>query len=166
MIKTKKYKLDSKMYLSLALSNVMAETWWAFLVPGVILLLPLLYQPALWWCVSIAVLLAILYPLFWLAQFAGFTQMEQAKPLFEKLSYTIDSRQIMIMLSPQQGMPINWDMVTKVKHTSEHTILFMSKVQFIYLPRTIFRSDNDVRLLERILGRKGLFEEVKKEEKE
>lgn len=158
-VKTKKYQLDNKTYISIALKSVLLEFWWAWLVPVAIMLVPIFVPAALGWCIGISITLIVLYILFWLIQFAGVTQLEQNKILFERLSYEIDSRYVMIKLDSKRGMPVNWDAIKKVKRGKNHLLLFMSKVQFIYLPDKIFRTENDIRFTENILKRKNLLKE-------
>jgi hypothetical protein len=106
-----------------------------------------------------AILAYALYWLFWVIQFAGVSQMEQNKIIFEKMSYEIDSRQILMKLNAQQGMPIKWDMIKKVDTNKEAFILTMSKAQFIYLPYKIFNTENEKKFMEAILRRKGFLPE-------
>ncbi|MDW7693506.1 YcxB family protein [Flammeovirgaceae bacterium SG7u.111] len=157
IVKTKKYQLDKNTYIGLAFKNVMIEWWWAWLVPVAIMLIPIFYAPAFGWCLGITITVIILYILFWLVQFAGVTQLEQNKVLFERLTYEIDSRQIMMKLNAKQGMPITWDKIQGAKKTKKAFLLVLSKAQFIHLPFTILRSENDIRFLETILKRKNLL---------
>ncbi len=158
-VKTKKYQLDNKTYISIALKSVLLEFWWVWFVPVAIMLVPLFVEGALGWSIGISITLIVLYILFWLIQFAGVTQLEQNKILFERLSYEIDSRYVMIKLDSKRGMPVNWDAIKKVKKGKDHFLLFMSKVQFIYLPDKIFRNENDIRFTEAILKRKNLLKD-------
>ncbi len=154
IVKTKKYKLEPKKYIILALKNVVIEFWWVWLVPVAIMLVPLFVEGAFWWCFWIAFTLVLLYSLFWLIQFAGMTQLEQNKVMFERLGYEVDSRQVMMKLNARQGMPIGWDKIQGAKKDKSGYMLFLSRVQFIYLPFNIFRTENDIRFLESILKRK------------
>jgi len=158
-VKTKKYQLQNKTYISIALKSVLLEFWWVWFVPVAVMLVPLFVEGALGWCIGISITLIVLYILFWLIQFAGVTQLEQNKILFEKLSYEIDSRYIMIKLDSKRGMPVNWETIKKVKKGKDHLLLFMSKVQFIYFPAKIFKTENDMRFVETILKRKNLLKE-------
>lgn len=158
-VKTKKYQLDNKTYISIALKSVLLEFWWAWLVPVAIMLIPLFVEGALGWCIGISITLIVLYILFWLIQFAGVTQLEQNKILFERLSYEIDSRYVMIKIDSKRGMPVNWEAIKRVKKGKDHFLLFMSKVQFIYLPNKVFKTENDIRFTEAILKRKNLLKE-------
>ncbi len=157
IVKTKKYKLETGTYIKLALVNVLKEQWWVFLIAIAIACGTFIISSNWWW---IGALIALtLYILFWLIQFAGVTQMEQSKILFEKLSYEIDSRQILIKLNAKQGMPIKWDQILAAKKAKDYFMLKVNKVQIIHLPFKIFKSDNEIKFVETILRRKGYFKE-------
>jgi hypothetical protein len=108
-----------------------------------------------WWWVSMALLAYGLYWLFWVIQFAGVTQMEQNKVMFEKLAYEIDSRQVLMKVSANQGMPVKWEMIKKAQIKKDAFVLVMSKAQFIHLPFKLFKSENEIKFIETILKRKG-----------
>jgi hypothetical protein len=152
IVKTKKYQLPKNTYIKIGLMNLLKAQWWLFSIPLAILALNFIEHA--WWIYLIAFLVPALYILFWLIQFAGVTQMEQGKMLFEKLSYEIDSRQILIKLNPKQGSPVQWSMIQKVYKGNDHFLMVMSKAQFIYLPFKIFNSDNEIKFIESILKRK------------
>jgi hypothetical protein len=80
--------------------------------------------------------------------------LEQNKVLFEKLSYEIDSRQILIKLNAKQGMPLTWDKILKAYKTKDAYLLVLSKAQFIHLPFRIFNSENELKFMDTILRRK------------
>ncbi len=157
-IKTKKYQLTNQTFISIALKNVMLDLWWVWLIPVAILLIPIFYIPAFWWCFTIALVLSVLYVLFWVIQFTGITQMEQSKILFEKLSYEINSKHILIMLNAREGMPIAWNQIKKVKKGKDHFLFIISKGQFIHLPYKIFKSDNEIKFVDTILKRKNFLQ--------
>jgi hypothetical protein len=155
IIKTKKTKLENKTYIRQALINVNLELWWVWLIPLGISALTFFYTTV--WFIIIAVVLSLLYLLFWLAQFIAVTQLEQNKVMFEKMTYEIDSRQIIMKLNTKQGMPMNWDMIKKVRTGKEAYTLILSKAQLIYLPKKAFNSDNEIKFFESILKRKSLI---------
>jgi hypothetical protein len=157
IVKTKKYQLETGTYIKLGLTNILKEQWWVVLIA--LAIGSGYFWIASWWWISMAILAYALYWLFWVIQFAGVTQMEQNKVIFEKMSYEIDSRQILMKLNAQQGMPIKWDLIKKVDLTKEAYILTMSKAQFIYLPFKIFNTENERKFLEAILRRKGYLPE-------
>lgn len=141
----------------MGLVNVLKQQWWVVLI-AIAIACGYFWIPS-WWWISMAVLAYVLYLLFWVIQFAGVTQMEQNKVMFEKMSYEIDSRQVLMKINPKQGMPINWSMIKSADITKVAFVLTMSKAQFIHLPFRIFNSENDRRFVETILRRKGYIKD-------
>lgn len=155
IVKTKKYKLETGTYIKIALAAVLKQQWWVILIALGIMAGSLIVWSH-WWITG-ALIAYTLYVLFWLIQFAGITQMEQGKILFERLSYEITSQQILIKLSSKQGMPIKWEQIKRAKKSKTGFVLWMSKVQIINLPFKIFNTENERKFLETILRRKEYF---------
>jgi len=158
IVKTKKYKLETKTYNKLGMINILKEQRWVVLIA--LAIASGYFFIASWWWISMAILAYVLYLLFWVIQFAGVSQMEQNKVMFEKLSYEIDSRQILMKVNPKQGMPIKWDLIKKAELTQDAFLLTMSKAQFIHLPFRIFNTENEKKFVETILRRKGFLPQV------
>jgi len=154
IVKTKKYKLESGTYIKLALKNVLKQQWWVFLI-AIAICCGYFWIANPWWFIGTGIAL-VLYLLFWLIQFAGVTQMEQTKMLFDKLSYEITSQQVLIKLNTKQGMPLKWDQIKRGSVGKKHLLLVVNKAQLIHLPFKIFKSDNERKFVESIMKRKGL----------
>ena len=152
IVKTKKYKLETGPYIKMALAGVLRQQWWAALIAVAIMCGSLIVWSH-WWITG-ALIAYALYILFWVIQFAGITQLEQGKILFEKLSYEITSQQILIKISSKQGMPIKWEQIKRAKKSKSGFILWMSKVQLIYFPFKVFKTENERKFIETILKRK------------
>ena len=155
IIKTKKYQLPTGTYIKMGLVNIIKEQWWVILI-ALAICLGFFWIASIWWFIG-AIIAYGLYVLFWAIQFTGVTQMEQNKVIFEKLSYEIDSRQILMKLNVREGMPVQWNMIKRVEMTKDAYVLYMSKAQFIHLPFRIFHSDNERKFMETILKRKELI---------
>ncbi len=155
IIKTKKYQLPTGTYIKMGLVNIIKEQWWVILI-ALAICLGFFWIASIWWFIG-AIIAYGLYILFWAIQFTGVTQMEQNKVIFEKLSYEIDSRQILMKLNVREGMPVQWNMIKRVEMTKDAYVLYMSKAQFIHLPFRIFNSDNERKFMETILKRKELI---------
>jgi len=153
IVRTKKYQLATGKYIGLALVGVLKQQWWVFLIYFAICS-GFFIIPNAWWIIGASIAL-ILYLLFWLVQFAGVTQLEQSKFLFNKLNYELSSQQILVKLNAKQGMPMKWDQIKRASTKKEAFLLFVSKAQLIYLPHRIFNSDNEIKFFETILKRKG-----------
>lgn len=154
IVKTKKYQLPKNTYIKIALWSVLKQQWWVSLI-YVGLNLPAFFLPSWWWFIGSTIAL-VLYVLFWLIQFAGATQMEQFKILFDKLAYEIDSRQILIKINTKQGMPMKWENIARAVVQKDAFTLFVNKAQIIHLPFKSFNTENEVKFVETILKRKGL----------
>lgn len=152
-VKTKKYKLNTGTYIKLGLLNILHEQWWVILI-AMAICAGYLIIPSAWWFIGTGIGLA-LYILFWVIQFAGVTQHEQSKFLFDRLGYEINSQQVLIKVSSKHGMPLKWDNIKRAKIGKDYILLVISKVQLIHLPFRIFNSTNERKFVETILKRKG-----------
>lgn len=153
IVRTKKYQMPTRKYIGIALKGVIRQQWWVALIYLAICSVHFLV-PSWWWFIGATIALG-LYFLFWLIQFAGVTQLEQGKFMFEKLSYEISSQQILLKLNPKQGMPMKWEMIKRARKDKDGFTLFASKAQLIYFPFKIFNNENEIRFVETVLKRKG-----------
>lgn len=157
IVRTKKYELPTRTYIKVALKAVLLQQWWVGLI-YLALCSGFFLAPSHWWITGATIGL-VLYLLFWLIQFAGVTQLEQGKFMFQKMSYEISSQQILLKINTKQGMPLKWEQIKRAKHTKDAFILFLSKAQLMYFPHKIFNNDNEVKFLDRILKQKGFIKE-------
>jgi hypothetical protein len=153
IVKTRNYKLEKKMYISLALKNILRQQGWIALIGALAICAGYFWIPSIWWFIG-AILGLGLYILFWWIQFFGVTQLEQGKMLFEKFSYEISSQQILMKINPREGMPMKWDQIKKAAIGKDYFVLFVNKAQLIYLPFKIFNTENERKFLTSILRNK------------
>ncbi|MCU0358989.1 MAG: YcxB family protein [Cyclobacteriaceae bacterium] len=158
IIKTKNYKLEKKVYINLALKNILKRQGWIAIL-GALLIISGYFWIASYWWIFAALLGLALYVLFWWLQFFGVTQLEQGKMLFEKFSYEISSQQILMKLNPREGMPLKWDQIQRAAVGKDYFVLFVNKAQLIYLPFKIFNTENERKFLASILRTKGLVKQ-------
>jgi len=154
IIKTKKYQFPKKTYITIALTALLKKQWWYIGAPILVGCIAFLLPDYKWWFIITAILGAVLYVAFWAIQFVGVTQLPQNQIMFDKLSYEIDSRQVMIKVDARRGSPIAWDMIQEAEANKDHFLLKVNKAQLIYLPYKIFNSDYEVKFVETILKRK------------
>ncbi|MFY0625378.1 MAG: YcxB family protein [Reichenbachiella sp.] len=157
IVKTKKYQMTTGTYIKIAFANLIKTQWWVGLI-YLALCAPYFLIPSWWWVIGSSIALT-LYALFWLIQFAGISQLEQGKFMFEKLSYEITSQQVLIKLNSKQGMPMKWENIKSAKVGKEAFVLTINKAQIIHLPFKIFNSQNEVKFIETVLKRKGYVKE-------
>ncbi len=140
-------------YIKIAFANLMKSQWWVALIYMAICA-GYFVLPSWWWVIGASIAL-VLYILFWLIQFAGISQLEQGKFMFEKLAYEITSQQVLIKLDSKRGMPLKWENIKRAKIGKNAFVLAVSKAQLIHLPFKIFNSQNEIKFLETVLKRKG-----------
>ncbi len=153
IVKTKKYQLSTKKFIALAFNGVIKQQWWVAPI-YLVICAGYLLMPSWWWVISATIALG-LYFLFWLIQFAGVTQLEQGKFMFQRLQYEISSQQILIKINAKQGMPVKWEQIKRIRKMKDGFVLFLSKAQLIFLPKKIFNNENEIRFFETVLKRKG-----------
>lgn len=155
IVKTKNYRLEKKDYIRLAMRNILKQQWWVSLIV-IAICMGYLWIPNMWWFIG-ALIGTALYLLFWWIQFYGVTQLEQGKMLFERLSYEINSQQVLIKLNAREGMPMKWDQIKKASIGKDHFLLLVNKAQLIHLPFKIFNSENERKFVTSILKTKGFI---------
>ncbi|RIJ37884.1 hypothetical protein D1627_10715 [Pontibacter oryzae] len=178
-IRTKKYQLDKNVYTRMALVQVWRKDWWYALIPLVLLLLPAAFSFS-WWWVAFAIIVTLLFVLLRSAQVLSVTQVEQGSPLFEKLTYEVDQRQLILKRNEREGMTLSWDMIQKAQKTEDSYMLWLQPPTdaqlpggwkgwlartfqvpvFINMPFRIFNSPTDIKRFESILQRKSLLAPV------
>jgi YcxB-like protein len=162
-IKTKKYAFEKNKFISLSMWQLIRTQWyWGFVPLAIILVNVILNLTKVYpnyWIYVLTLIGVILYVIFWAIQFTGVTQLEQYKQLFGKYRYEIDSKQILMRISETEGGVVKWDMVQSAQKDKEAYIFTLGKFQFLYLPFSIFTSDNDRKLMDRILKEKNLISE-------
>jgi hypothetical protein len=155
IVKTRNYRLEKKDYRRFALYNILKQQWWVSLIV-IAICLGYLWIPSLWWFFG-ALTGSGLYLLFWWIQFFGVTQLEQSKMLFERLSYEINSQQLVIKLNAREGMPLKWDQIKSASVGKDYFLFFVNKAQLIHLPFKIFNTENERKFVLSILKTKGLI---------
>ncbi|HEY8513733.1 MAG TPA: YcxB family protein [Cyclobacteriaceae bacterium] len=154
IVRTKNYKLDTKTYTRIAFRNIMKKQGWIAALCALALCIPAIWIPSVWWFIG-AIIAFLLYMLFWWIQFYGVTQLEQGKVLFQKYSYEISSQQILMKVSPREGMPLKWDQIKSAYIDKDAFVLFVNKAQIIHLPFRIFNTENERKFVASILRNKG-----------
>ncbi|AWM34124.1 YcxB family protein [Hymenobacter nivis] len=175
-IVTKKTQFDTNAYTKLAMAEVWRKDWVYALVPFALGLLPAIIWHSWWWLV-LSFVLTLLFVLLRSAQVTGVTQMEQSKPLFERMSFEMDPKQLLLRVSKEKAMQLTWDMIGKVRRDDDAYLLYLKPGAppadtagwrlwiartfdvpvFLHLPQRIFNSDNDRKLFEALLRRKNLL---------
>ncbi len=157
IVKTKKYKIPNSLYIKIGIQNILRMQWWIF--PLVALFAMGTFFIKTIWFIVIALLFLTGYFLFWLAQFYGLTQLEENRPMFERVTYEINGQQMVMQINARQGIAIPWSEIKKAYKKETYFLLVVSKVQFFYLPFKIFNVENEIKFFTTVLQRKGLLKQ-------
>ncbi|MEM9569406.1 MAG: YcxB family protein [Bacteroidota bacterium] len=155
IIRTKKYKLATSRYIKTCYWEIMRSKWWVLSL-FTIVIGTLFYTNHAYWATFVIVLL-LLFLAFYFFQLYAVTVMPNNKLFFERLSYQISSKQIMVQITSKQGMPIMWDQIKFVRKKKSCFILFLSTAQFLYWPYRIFNTLQEIKFLKMLLKRKKLL---------
>ena len=162
IIKTKKYQLPIPIFVKIAFKNIFIKFWWVNLI-YIFLNLFCIILPSWWWFIGSTILLGI-YHLFWYIQFVGMRYVDSPKfshlhlkLWFEKVSYEINSQQIIVKYSMKEGTYLKWDKVQRIIVTADSFILFFSTFQITHLPHKIFNSPHEIKFMELIIKQKKLY---------
>ncbi len=175
-IRTKKTQLTTDMYTRLVMGEVWKKDWYYALIPFALGLLPALFVHS-WWWLALSVVLTVLFVLFRSAQVTGVTQMEQSKPLFERMNFEMDNKQLLLRVGPEKAMQLTWDMIGRARRDADAYLLYLKPGTppadtagwrvwlartfdvpvFLHLPLRVFNSPNDLKLFEALLRRKSLL---------
>jgi hypothetical protein len=155
IVKTKKYTVTPKDYLRIAMKHRLKTDWFVYAIASALMCLTLVVH-TIWFIIG-ALIGVGLYFLFWLVQYYGIRYLEQAQLLFVPATYELSGKQILIKVSSNKGMPIDWKSVKKVFYNNEHFLIIISKAHLIYLPHKVFYSEHDVKFFKFLLTNKGFL---------
>lgn len=158
-VKTKRYQLPTQTFIRIGFTTVIQRYWWAFLLPTAVILGSFFVGGSgMVWMIVGAVVVTLLYLLFWYIQFYGITQLPQGKTLFEKYSYEFKNEHVIIKKNEKEGMVLPWAQIQSAEMRDDCLLLWVGRFQFFYIPYSIFTSDNERKWLETLLRRKKLVE--------
>lgn len=155
IIRTKKCKLATSRYIKTCYWEIMRSKWWVLSL-FTIVIGALFYTNHAYWGIFVIVLLLI-FLAFYFFQLYAVTVMPNNKLFFERLSYQISSKQIMVQITSKQGMPIMWDQIKFVRKKKACFVLFLSVAQCLYWPYRIFNTPQEIKFLKMLLKRKKLL---------
>ena len=101
-----------------------------------------------------ALTIELVYILFWLIQVYSIQYHPQSSVLFDKIIYTFSPEDIFINIDATKGAQIKWDQIIKIKYRDDYVLLFLSKIQMLYVPYYAFRSPLEKNLFLNLLKKK------------
>ncbi len=155
-IKTKKYKLTFGNYIRFALWEMLKQQW--YVSAGLLTFATIICYFFRWKWGLLSFFSQTIYVVFLITQlYATVHLSEEGKVLFGKLYYLINNQIIQVHITPQKGFPIPWNHIKKVDIGKDYFILYLSPIQFIYLPHFIFNGEYEISFMKILLKRKKLI---------
>lgn len=154
---TKRSELEKKKYISIGTKILLKTEWKWGLIPLALIIIGYFIPRSFGWILTLSLVGAAGYVGFRVLQMFGFTQHEMSKGFFYRVNYEIDGKYILMKMDAKNGMPIEWKNFKKVYRMKDGYALSIARGQFIFLPYSIFKTENDKKLIETIFSRKSLI---------
>lgn len=138
-IRTKASVLPTSLFKRECYKDIFRAQWWVnILILSVLGYGVYIHMKSVW---ITALVFEILYLLFWFIQVTTSLYIPQNAILFEKFSFIFSPENITLVLDGNRRSQIEWNQVLFVKFRKDYVIMFVSKIQFLYVPFSIFRSN-------------------------
>ena len=151
-IKTKTYSLPKNIFKNECYKDIFKTQWWISFLNFSVLGYGIYSNMKSIWITSLV--FEILYILFWVIQVNSVQYVPQNAILFEKMCYIFSPENIILSLDVNRCSQIEWKQIIKVKYRKDYVVMFVSKVQFLYVPFSAFRSNIEKTLFLNLLKTK------------
>lgn len=142
MIRTKKVRLSSKEYFKIILSTYIRRRWYLIVLMW-ILALSFIMRPERDLFVIFFIVFAILYPIIIIFQYWRFANSKDNKLFLIEREYEIDENRIVGSLGDGTESTTLLEHFIKVIDLKEVYLLYLSKNQFVYIPKNSFETGED-----------------------
>jgi len=153
-IETAEFGLTKKEMLQLLAANYLKRKWWILLLLAAVL--PWAWQMMGRPSLELA-LVAVAVFLVWVpAELLRHVFLPRNKRLYLKRRHEFDDEWIFTRACDDSIGKAKWSSVTAVSRTGNHFLIYVSKKQFLVVPRSAFRTDGDLRDFEEFLARRRM----------
>lgn len=142
MITTKNIKQTSKEYFKILVMINIKKRWWIFVLLWLLALVNIIRGRMDTFNIFFIVF-SIVYPLLYLAYLFWFANSKDNKLYFIERYYDIYEDKIIGFLSDGTESPIKLEYFVRVLEMKNYYLLYISKAQFVYLPKDSFKSEQD-----------------------
>ncbi|SFZ94562.1 YcxB-like protein [Flaviramulus basaltis] len=141
MIHTKKYSLTKKDYTKIILLKRLKKSWWLYLFMFVlgILYLPKFGEDSF---STFFTIFSFSYPFVMFTYLYFWANSKDHQPIFSETHLSFDNENIYLKRNGNESK-ITSNSIQKVISNTKYWMLYISKGQFIYIPKNIFYSNED-----------------------
>lgn len=143
-----RYALDRRVYFRILLRNYLRRRWWS-LGLGLILLILFAFayvyaREAIELIHYAAIAILVLFPALYVLRFYRFAFSERNAPFFEERAAWIDDRALTVRFDDGTEDTIPWDKVVRIRDFGDYFLIYVSRRQFAYLPKSAFPRQEDL----------------------
>ncbi|MGV8137142.1 MAG: YcxB family protein [Mangrovibacterium sp.] len=142
MITTGKIKLTSQKLFRILIRVYLRKRWWLLVWVWVLLIILLLMEKRDV-LTNFLIVFMVLSQIFLVAQYWFYSHSKDNKVFFLSRYYEIDKEKIVGFLEDGTSTPIKIEHFIRVIKIDNYNLLYLSKMQFIYLPKECFTSETD-----------------------
>ncbi len=143
-IDLERFALDREQYFRILLRNYFARRWWLLILDAVLLVLfvlALIYIPdALQLIHYVGVGILILFPVVYVVRFYRYAFAGNNDAFFMKRSATMDDTDLSVRFDDGDTDTIPWNQVVRVIEGQGYFLIYVSKQQFVFVPKSAFPS--------------------------
>ncbi|NBC30611.1 MAG: hypothetical protein GVY29_11565 [Spirochaetes bacterium] len=147
-IQLNRYALDRNLYFRILLRSYVSRRWWTLLLGFVLLLFfvfVLIRAPqALTLIHYVAVAILVGLPGLYVLRFYRFAFKGDNEPFFEERGATLDDEGLSIHFDDGTTDTVPWDQVLRVRNTAEYLLVYVTRRQFVFIPKAAFPSVDDL----------------------
>jgi hypothetical protein len=147
-IQLNRYALDRNLYFRILVKSYLSRRWWTLLLGFLILLFfvfILIRAPqALTPVHYVAVAILVAFPVLYLVRFYRFAFRGDNEPFFEERYATLDNEQLSVHFDDGTTDTVPWDRVDRIRDAPEYLLVYVSRRQFVFIPKSAFASDEDL----------------------
>jgi hypothetical protein len=152
MVRTKKIQLTNKTFFKTLLSVYLKKRWWLILFILIIAILSLFNRNEDT-SNDFLIYFGFIYPPIILLQFWRFANSKDNKIFLLERDYEIDNEKIIGNLSDGTSSTIMNNLFIKTIQLKKTYLLYISKTQFIYIPKDAFLTEQDKNWFEKEIVR-------------
>lgn len=149
-IQTNSFSMTPAMYFKIVAKTRLKRYWWLYLGCFLIacMFLPDFGAKDL---ATFMVIMGFFYPPFLFVYLYFWTTSSKNKAVFVKKQLTINNEKILATLVDNINNEIPFSYIQNVIETNEYWLLYVTASQFLYIPKTVFRTTADLNKFEEII---------------
>ncbi|WP_242132977.1 YcxB family protein [Aestuariivivens marinum] len=152
MTQTKPYSLTKGIYTKIILLKRLKAYWWLYII---MFFLGLFHLQAFGQdkLTDFLAIFLLIYPISVFVYLYFWTNSKGHNPIFKEMNLSFDDSFLYFKREDSESK-LNPKIIKKIISKSDYWLLYISKAQFIYIPKHIFNSNEDLESFSNVIGDK------------